>query len=303
MAPFPSELLATLTPLAVQHDSLAIPAHRNIVALAAARFEKPHWVVTPEQAAAASAPTRGSGGARFRGAAIAVETVDPQFALTEGLIINGPFRIGARDAQGAGLLPVEHDIYVLPDADEATVAALREWAMAVARHCWGAVIQSSGNVLRPDPESLVDLRLYSPDPQPNEVVATALRPVLPQIQPFQDRDGSEALYMQLEYDGTIVIRRYRASRELPPALSTVDWREFGPHVYEVSWIPPAPEELDNPSPSALHLIARRRASQLVARAATVLREQYDGTVLDFEDFMVRPADLKARTQGKYTGLA
>lgn len=285
------------------HDCLAIPSHRNIVALASARYEKPHWVVTPEEAQALSEQqTRGSGGARFRGAAAAVETVDPEFALSDTVRLRGPFALGSRDAQLCGLLAIDHSIYVLPELSGEELVAMRSWALAVAKHCWGSVIQASGTVLRPDPESLVDLRLYSPDPQPMSAVAEVVRSALPRVQAYQDTDGTEALYTTLEYDGTIVIRRSRATRDLPPALATVDWREYGPHIYEVSWIPPDPEELNQDEPSSLHLIARRRAAPLVARAIAKLRERFEGTVLDLEDFMVKPDDLQARAMGKHTGL-
>ncbi|GAA2517397.1 hypothetical protein FB389_1056 [Rarobacter incanus] len=287
---------------AAMHACLAIPEHRNIVALASAKFERPQWVVTPEESASSRQAPKMSGGARFRGAMSAPDPVDPQFALTPEIVLTGPLPLGPREAQQLGLLGVPHSIFVLPEVEPGHVAELREWALAVAKHCWGGVIQESGTILRPDPESLVDLRLYSPDPQPMSIVQEVVRSVLPRAQEYQDSDGTTALYTTLEYDGTIVIKRSRATRDLPPALATVDWRDYGPHVYEVSWIPPDPEELTQEMPSSLHMIARRRAAPMVARTMAMLQQKFEGTVLDTEDFMVQSEALQARAQGKSQGI-
>ncbi|SNS64108.1 hypothetical protein SAMN06309944_1124 [Micrococcales bacterium KH10] len=284
--------------LEAQRDYLVIPAHSDIMDLVAARYEDAAWLVTPEQAAASRQVAQSSGGARFRGAASVTEPVDAQLALSDDLILTGPTELSAQQAQAMGLGAVDHQLFMLPAGSSLRHEALMAWAVAAARHCGGAVWYASGELERPDPEALVALRLFSPDPQPMGIVLEVVRSVLPRAQNYLRDDGSEALYTTSEYDGIITVTRDRAGRDLPSVLATVNWRDFGPHIYEVSWIPPEAMEIDPSDSSSLTGIARRRVAPMIAKAVILLRERFDGTVLDSDDFLVRPGDLEQRAKGR-----
>ena len=82
------------------------------------------------------------------------------------------------------------------------------------------------------------------------------------------------------------------------ALSRLDWREFGPWSYHVSWQPPEPEELRSEHPSQLHLIARSRVEPSVARIAAALWRAVGGTVVDSGGFIVTPGELQDRATAR-----
>lgn len=289
-----------LPEFAVGHDVLAVPATRDIVELAHSRYADAEWRITPDQAAESVRSVR-YGGARFRGMAPAAAQVQAQLALTESLVLVGPSVITGRDAQRLGLAATDHALFALPEEGGVAEATdMRAWALAVARHSGGAIIQSSGTVLRPDPASAVDLQLFSPDPQPMERVLSLLRPVLPRAATFTGEDGSTGIFVELEYDGTIVVALTRATRDVPLTLKSVDWREYGPHIYTASWLPPDSAELEAAEPSQLHLIARRRAAPLLARAVQHMQRELSGTVLDADGFLVSATVLKDRAMGRHT---
>lgn len=296
MTPISAEALPEF---AVGRDVLAIPSRHDIVALAESRYPQVSWKITPEEAASSQQSTRNVG-ARFRGMASAAEQVQPQLAVSGAVVLTGPTPLGSAAAQRCGLVATGHDLYVLPDVVGDDLTQMRSWALAVARYTGGGILQSDGTSLRPDPEANVDLRLFSPDPQPMEGVLDVLRPVLPRARTFRLDDGSSGIFVELEYDGAIVATQTRATREVPLTLKNVDWREYGPHIYTMSWVPPQPAELGAAEPSQLHLIARRRAAPLVARSVQQLQKALSGTVLDADDFMVTAEALKDRAMGRHT---
>jgi len=278
---------------------LAIPSAKDIFELAAARFPDARWAVDPQEARVRSTPVRGSGGARFRGMQAEVEVVHPELALEPGLVITGPFRCTARDSQALGLLGVEHDLFVFPEAQlTAHIGELRAWALVAAKHSWGALVEPDGEVLRPDPEENIALRLFSPDPQPLEVVMEKVRQALPSGQIRENDSGEHAIVAPLEYDGSVLLRASRAATAAPAALKAVDWRDYGPHVYAVEWLPPA--DLATGEPAPLYVIARQRAGLVIARAMTLLQKTLTGTVLDDDDVIVTEDALAHRVLGRRT---
>jgi len=290
-------LESTLPDSLVGRSVLALPASKDVFALAAARFPDAAWQIDPQEAAARSTPVRGSGGARFRGVQTAVEPVHPELALEPGLVLTGPFSCHARDAQALGLLAVEHDLYVFPEPQvTAHVGELRAWAIIAAKHSWGALLEPDGEVLRPDPEENIALRLFSPDPQPLDVVLERVRQALPSARVREKESGEQAIVATLEYDGSVLLRAGRAATAAPTALKTVDWRDYGPHVYTVEWLPPADLAAGEPAP--LYVIARQRAALVIARAMTLLQRSLTGTVLDDDDVIVTEQDLADRVLGR-----
>ena len=141
---------------------------------------------------------------------------------------------------------------------------------AAARRAAGSIVPAERTqVVVPDPGSAIDLTLWSPVPLSAQDALPLVRPAMtgarvgPTDVPHpQQAEGSSgpptfSVTATFEYDGAITVKTGRSS-EVPVALSRLDWREFGPWSYHVSWQPPEPAELRNEHPSQLHLIARSR---------------------------------------------
>jgi len=110
--------------------------------------------------------------------------------------------------------------------------------------------------------------------------------------PVDHGGGSLTIAATFEYDGEVSVRLSR-SRQVPVALSTLEPTEYGPFAYQVAWEPPDPEELRTDTPSQLHLIARARVQQSVARIALALLQGAGGTVVDSGGFVVDADELRA----------
>jgi len=291
---------------------LAVPRGTDVAALAAAWFPDSAWTREPVTAAQASATARPMTGARFRG--ISADTVEP----TPGLLrldgsasVEGPVPAGRQTAQAAGMAPRELDLYVLVPADErASLDLVHAWMAAAARRAAGSIVPvDRARVVTPDPGAAVDLTLWSPVPLSAQDALPLIRPAMtgarvgptdvPRPQPGADMSGPPTFSVTatFEYDGAVTVRTGR-SRELPVALSRLDWREFGPWSYHVSWQPTEPSELHSEHPSQLHLIARSRVQPSVARVASTLWRAVGGTVVDSGGFVVTPDELRDRATAR-----
>lgn len=288
---------------------LVVPRGTDLAALATAWFPDSAWTREPVSAAQAAASARPMTGARFRGVATDdVEAVPGALRLDASASLEGPVPLVAADARAAGLTPQDVDLYaVVPSGADASLDLVYGWMSAAARRAAGAIVPADrARLVVPDPGSAVDLTLWSPVPLSAQDALPLVRPALtgarvgPTDVPQQSTGEGPATFSvtgTFEYDGAITVRTGR-SREIPVALSRLDWREFGPWSYHVTWHPPQPEELLAEHPSQLHLIARSRVEPSVARVAAALWRAVGGTVVDSGGFVVPPDELRDRATAR-----
>jgi hypothetical protein len=302
---------------------LALPRSRGMArtpvdALARAWFPDAAWVTPPGGATA-----RPMAGARFRGV-VRDDAVPPgELRLTEGARAVGPFPLTVSQTQALDLASGAAEAFALhvddpeprrgpvavPDDRDGLTRAFPEglpqgaelqvlgWAVAAARRVGGALV-ADGHVLTPDPAGGVDLDLYSAQVLTPDDALGVLRTVVPgaRVDAVEPREGGPADFVlvgETPYDGGVRLGMRRVP-EVPLALGALDWREYGPHAYHVSWLPPDPYELGVEHPSGLHLIARSRVRVLVARLAAMLQGRLGGTLVDDGGFVVRDLDLDER---------
>jgi hypothetical protein len=289
---------------------LVVPTGTDVLALATAWFPDAVWVREPVSAAQAGSRARPMTGARFRG--ISADVAEPTagtLRLHDSALLEGPTTLSRTEAKAAGLAPQDVDLYaVLPGADPtASLDLVYGWMSAAARRAAGAIVPADrARVVAPDPGSAVDLTLWSPVPLSAQDALPLVRPAMTGArvgptdvprQPAGDGPATFSVTGTFEYDGSITVRTGR-SHEVPVALSRLDWREFGPWSYHVTWHPPEPEELRSEHPSQLHLIARSRVQPSVARVAAALWRAVGGTVVDGGGFVVPPEELRDRATAR-----
>ncbi|WP_421735398.1 hypothetical protein [Cellulomonas sp.] len=294
------------------HHVLVVPRGSDVAAMATAWFPGAAWTREPVTAAQASASARPMTGARFRGIVADVAEPTPGVLRLDGAAsLEGPTPAGPAEAQAAGLSPQDVDLYALVPADpRASLDLVYGWMSAAARRAAGSIVPAERTqVVVPDPGSAIDLTLWSPVPLSAQDALPLVRPAMtgarvgPTDVPHpQQAEGSSgpptfSVTATFEYDGAITVKTGRSS-EVPVALSRLDWREFGPWSYHVSWQPPEPAELRNEHPSQLHLIARSRVQPSIARVAAALWRAVGGTVVDSGGFVVTPDELRDRATAR-----
>ena len=291
---------------------LVVPHGTDVVVLATAWFPDASWTREPVSADEA-AKARPMTGARFRGISSVVTEAAPGLLRLNGAAsLEGPIPRGRVAAQAAGLAAPEVDLYALVPADpRASLDLVYGWMAAAARRAAGSIIpaERARPVVVPDPGAAVDLTLWSPMPLSAQDALPLVRPAMtgarvgptdvphPQQSAGTSAPPTFSVTAHFEYDGAITVRTGR-STEVPVALSRLDWREFGPWSYHVTWIPPEPEELRLEHPSQLHLIARSRVEPSVARIAATLWRAVGGTVVDSGGFIVTPGELQDRATAR-----
>lgn len=303
---------------------LAVPRSRGtartpVDALARAWFPDAAWATPPAGGGAA----RPMVGARFRGVVPDAVVPPGELRLAEGARAVGPFPLTAPQAQALDLAAGAAEVFALhvdpeprglpaaqPDDRDGIARAFPAglpqgvelqvlgWAVAAARRVGGAVVVDGRTVLTPDPVSGVDLTLYSAHVLAPDDALGVLRTTLPTaravaVEPRPDGPADFVLSGDTPYDGAVVLRAHRVP-QVPLALAALEWREYGPHAYQVAWAPPDPYELEVERPSGVHVIARSRARVLVARVAAMLQGRLAGTLVDDGGFVVRDLDLDER---------
>src|SRR5690606_5222849 len=133
-----------------------------------------------------------------------------------------------------------------------------------------------------DPESAVDLAVYSAVPISPDVALGRVRPVVPDARvasaPQPDAGiAPHSLTLPTQLERGVELRFARAD-ELPVSLLELDWREYGPFSYRVVWLPPA--ELGADLDPQLVRIARSRVRPLVSRVAFAVSRSAGGAVVD-----------------------
>ncbi|GAA1977817.1 hypothetical protein GCM10009718_12840 [Isoptericola halotolerans] len=247
-----------------------------------------HGAAGPFPVADGLSPQAGLSGSA---AAYALGRVDGMFDQRAGRPVSTDDRDGISRAFAAGL----------PEGEE---LRLVQWGVAVARKTGGTLLADGRQLLHPDPTSAVDLTLYAAHP----VVAGELLGLLRSLVATAEVEAQESaadgtartrLVARTPYDGTIVVEAERVER-VPRALAGLEWREYGPHVARMSWLPQDSFELEVERPSGVHVIARARMRVLVARLALLLHDQVGGAMVDDGAFLVSTAEVERRTDEQRT---
>ncbi|MBD8078653.1 hypothetical protein [Cellulosimicrobium arenosum] len=304
---------------------LALPRTRGVArtsveTLARAWFPSATWLTPPGGGGAA----RPMVGARFRGLVPADEVRPGELVLADGIRLVGPFSLTAPQTQALDLPAGTAEAFALrlddvsprgappgrTDDRDGLARAFRDglpqgvelhalgWALAAARRGRGAVVTGTGAVLTPEPAAGVDLTLYSAHPLSPEDALRVLGTMVPssRVQSVEPRDSGPpdaVLAGATAYDGGVQLSIRRVA-EVPVALGALDWRDYGPFAYGLTWQPLDPDELDAERPTGLHVIARARVRVLVARLAAMLQGRIAGTLVDDGGFVVHELDLDER---------
>lgn len=303
---------------------LALPRSRGVArpgieALAQAWYPEAGWVSEPSSGPA----ERPMAGARFRGVVPDDVRRPGVLRLTEGVEVVGPFVVPAPQSLALDLassvaelwavrvahrsrdrLPAEVDdrdglarVFAAGLPDDVELRVVR-WMVAAARKVGGTLFVDGVVPLAPEPAAAVDLTLYSAQALTPDAALGSLQTVVPgarvvEVVERPDRLVDFALDGETAYDGALrlVVRKVDV---VPAVLGALDWREYGPFAYRMSWVPADPYELEVEEPSGLHLIARSRMRASVARLASVLQGRAAGVLVDDGGFEVTSAEVDER---------
>lgn len=98
------------------------------------------------------------------------------------------------------------------------------------------------------------------------------------------------LVADLGLDGWVSVE-IAGEEHLPLILRGLPWAAGGAVSYRVRWDPPDLVESQQEFPRPAHVVARKRAADLVARIAKALHQAVGGEVADESDFLLDPAEL------------
>lgn len=284
---------------------LVVPGGVDLRLLATVTYAGATWLIDPEQAREArlAIPVGARYGSRFES-----EPTEAQLRLAEDLIVTGPLEDEQTETVIARLGPssplgADAHAYRIPTGALA-------WARGVARSHGGAVLTPTGGIeTRWVAEHLTVLRLFSPSRLNPVAAVDVLHGALPAAGlVWQDEDephrASYAIRQDLSYDGGVLVRYDFAKDVRPAMLAHVDWREYGPHVHHIAWVPGGHDDAVSPDGIGTDgngtdgngTGAALRATTWIARTARVLRNAIGGTVLDRDGFPLDEAAL-TRTNG------
>lgn len=305
----------TSLPLDVQgRHALAVPAGADLLTLARAWFPQAEWVRQPVSVTEAHSRAPRMSGARFRGMVAQPVAEAGELRVTDEVSARGPFTLDADACHAVGLPARRHELWTVERVDPAAASPVPDeprvlgWMAAAARRCAGGILPADHpRAVVPDPASVVDLTLWSPTALTADVALPLVRPTLsgsrvtvaaggPVPHPEPGAPAAWAPYelvAQYEYDGAVRVA-FARSREVPVVLASLDWREYGPFAYRVTWSPPDDGEYRSDSPSHLHLIARGRIAPFVARAAAALVGSAGGAVVDSDGYLVSADEIATR---------
>ncbi|WP_265520162.1 hypothetical protein [Oerskovia flava] len=304
---------------------LAVPrtpgtARVPLEVLAAGWFPASAW----ERPPGGEPEVRPMAGARFRGMVSDDVALPGILRLTEGVTVVGPFPLTAPQTQALDLASATAEIYAVTldeprdrsgpvqpvdDRDglgrvfadgwpSETELGVVRWMIAAARRAGGAVVIDGRTHLTPDPSASVDLTLFSAQALDPQSALGVLRTVIAtsQITGVEERPDGPSDYLvtgESSYDGALEMLVQRV-QVVPQSLAALEWREYGPFAYRLSWRPSDPYELEAEHPSGVHVIARTRMRASVARLAAMLQGRIGGTLVDEGGFVVGAHDLEER---------
>ena len=98
------------------------------------------------------------------------------------------------------------------------------------------------------------------------------------------------LVIDLGHDGWVSVE-ITGEEVLPLMVRELPWASGGAVSYRVHWDPPSLTESQQEFPQAAHVVARKRAADLVARLAGAVHQAVGGEIADEFDFLLDPEDL------------
>jgi hypothetical protein len=112
-----------------------------------------------------------------------------------------------------------------------------------------------------------------------------------EMMPTGSDPGTYGVLVDLGLDGHLEVVAERLA-EPPMVLREAPWASAGLVALRVRWQAEDPEQQEDERPSALHRVARGRATPLVNALTARLWDAYDGEIADEADFLIHPDDLR-----------
>lgn len=283
-----------------------LPQRTDMFSAARAWFED----ATVRSDASAFAGANQLVGARFRGVTKKSDGHDTvsEWTISGYRIIGGyPIHNSTR----------QHIFVVLAQDPEADNSVIEAWVTAVSRHWGGSCVRVAapafdashadiGAWVAAMHEAITDDMRFTPDPL-EKIASTLYSPTLLEAtraaaflqhaglrvaptRPWED-GISYTVVGDTQYDGSISLSLTRIIEE-PLALRALEWREYGPFAYTLTWIPEptlavgAGQEGDH---DMLYVMTRKRIVPTVQLITSRLTEACTGTVLSADGFIRLPS--------------
>lgn len=238
--------------------------------------------------------------------------------LTEGVTLEGPWHLSGEAASELGF---SSDVWLLrcqPSrgaAPSADIVQRDELARAfpdgmpvgvelsaisvlrrVARRLGGQLrVAGSGHVFTPDPDSAVNLRIYTADPiEPDrlqQLMSDLFGGVTQVSSPPTEPGSPHALLVAVSPQAQMLVGM-RPVEEVPRVLRWEGWVRGPVYVYECNWA----NSFDHALPSGQLTRVGRRARNVVAEsigraAAAISEETRNVAIVDEDDFLVLPEEI------------
>jgi len=201
---------------------------------------------------------------------------------------------GGRRAAGTGVvltpdpgaavdLTVYSDIWLDPQAAHRVLQAVHP----------RVVLATEGRPYQGPPQGIADRPLYPGEPLDPEV-----RQAIHARADDVDIDALQApmvldsygLTSDLGLDGSITVEVI-GEETLPLLVRELPWAAAGAICYHVRWDAPDLYEANQEFPQPAHVVARRRATDLVGKMAVAIHAAVGGEIADEADFLLAPEDL------------
>lgn len=208
---------------------------------------------------------------------------------------------GTWDDADGGRRPAGPGVVLTPDPDRAVDLTVYSdiWLDPQAAH---RVLQAThprvrlateGKPYQGPPAGIADRPLYPGEPLDPEVrKAIHERADDVDIEALQAPMVLDAygLTTDLGHDGSVTVEVI-GDETLPLLVRELPWAAAGAVCYHVRWDPPDLYEANQEFPQAAHVVARRRAADLVGRMAVAIHAAVGGEIADEADFLLAPEDL------------
>lgn len=249
-------------------------------------------------------------------------TAPGRLHLTGGAWLEGPWTLPVERSRELGFPPgveLVWEVHCPPNrgpAPSREVAAFDRWARVfpdglpmgvelevvsalerIAKRLRAALrIAGSGAVISPDPEESVNLRLYSPEYLPAEVLWEALAPIFRgqvELQPSPEfRQVEEAAYAFICGDGASqILAAVHPVEHVPRALRWEPWTKQPFFCYDLQWLhipvsaPAEPAPGSGPGSNEYRL-RRQIAVKVEAACLAISRYLHTYCLLDEDDFLL-----------------
>lgn len=239
--------------------------------------------------------------------------------LTEGAVLEGPWDVSDDLCASLGIPSTTRTAWVLvaePDrtSPQAPELPASDWSRAfpagmpagtelktllvlarIARRLGGQVrIAGSGYLIAPDPESAVNLRVYSPNYLGYETVLSLLNGrglavSLPAGAPRPVGGAPYAIMVSLESQEKILVG-VNLGQLAPRVLRWESWNHGPLCVYEINWLA-ALHGGEEPLTRRRRLDRRRAAETIEQIAAALVQHLGESAVIDEDDFLLDRAEL------------